>query len=117
MQSLTIYKLPPTLNEMNNVHYMKRAKMKEEWEELVIRACRENGIRPMGRASITLELWFPDKRRRDLDNYGGFGFKWILDGLVKAGVLKDDSTDYVGELGVRFGGILKPSCVHIYLGE
>lgn len=117
MQSLTLYEFPPTLNEMNNLHYMKRAKTKEYWQDLVERACREHGIKPVYKAEITLELWFPDNRRRDLDNYSGYSFKFILDGLVHAGILKDDSVREVTRLQVVYGGVMKPSCINVILGE
>lgn len=37
---------------------------------------------------MTLHYFFKDNRRRDPDNYSG---KFILDGLVRAGILQDDS--------------------------
>jgi crossover junction endodeoxyribonuclease RusA len=40
-----------------------------------------------GRLAVTLEVWTPDRMRRDLDNLP----KGILDGLAKAGVYADDS--------------------------
>ena len=42
----------------------------------------------MERATVILRYHFRDSRRRDPDNYSG---KMILDGLVHAGILKDDS--------------------------
>ena len=40
-----------------------------------------------GPVRVVIAAWFPDKRKRDLDNLT----KAPLDGLVKAGVLADDS--------------------------
>ena len=39
------------------------------------------------RAAVVVEAFMPDRRMRDLDNL----FKSLLDALVKAGVLVDDS--------------------------
>lgn len=39
------------------------------------------------RAAVEVQAFMPDKRKRDLDNL----FKSLLDSLVKAGVLVDDS--------------------------
>ena len=39
------------------------------------------------RAAVVVEAFMPDRRMRDLDNL----FKALLDALVKAGVLVDDS--------------------------
>lgn len=117
MQTFSIYALPPTLNELNNMHHFKRAKKKEQWEQLTLDACMEYRIQPVERVSITMELYFPDRRRRDLDNYSGLGFKFIGDGLVKAGIIKDDSIKEVIELRIRYGGISKPPHILIHLGS
>ena len=37
---------------------------------------------------MTITYFFPTRGRRDPDNYSG---KFILDGLVQAGILRDDS--------------------------
>jgi Holliday junction resolvase RusA-like endonuclease len=95
---------------------MKRAKLKEVWESIVSKACYEHGAQPMGKVSLTLEFFFPDKRRRDPDNYG-FSAKFLLDGLVKAGVLTDDSFDEVVELRIVKGGIGKPKHILMHLRE
>lgn len=59
--------------------------------------------RPKGRVSVTCR-WFERDARRDPDNVMG-GVKWLLDGIVKAGVIADDSQRYVGrishEIGIR----------------
>lgn len=115
IQTLRVNELPPTLNKLNNIHYMQRAKMKEHWCSLVAHACRDYNIQPIERASITLELYFPDKRRRDLDNYGGLGFKFAIDGLVSAGILTDDSVNEVVELRLIYGGISKPPHILVHL--
>ena len=43
---------------------------------------------PVGKIDVRLSFYPPDKRRRDPDNYSG---KMILDGLVRAGIISDDS--------------------------
>lgn len=116
IQSFTVYDFPPTLNELNNMHFMKRAKLKEHWERVVGDAVLEWGIQPMDRVSITLEFYFPDKRRRDLDNYA-FAFKFLQDALVKQRILTDDSSEEVVELRVVKGGISKPKRIIIHLVE
>lgn len=51
-----------------------------------IRCCRD--VEPItGPVSVKIYLYPPDRRRRDVDNYA----KAILDALVHAGVLEDDS--------------------------
>lgn len=46
--------------------------------------------------------WVEENRRRDLDNVA-FAKKFILDAMVSAGVLKDDSRRYVAGFTDTFG--------------
>lgn len=50
---------------------------------------------------VEIHIWNKDKRRRDLDNQATA----ILDGLVAAGVIPDDSVDYLVRLTVQYRGI------------
>ena len=61
---------------------------KQTWAELIFYNTLPRPPYPLARAKVTLHYFFKDKRRRDPDNYSG---KFILDGLVKAGILQDDS--------------------------
>lgn len=53
-----------------------------------------------GRVEIIF-TWVEENRRRDMDNVA-FAKKFILDGLVRAGVIRDDTPRYVAELADRF---------------
>ena len=53
--------------------------------------------------SIEILVWQKDLRRRDLDNQATA----ILDGLVAAGVIPDDSCDVVTKLSITYKGIDK----------
>lgn len=61
---------------------------KQKWEWLVKSAIGKNKPKKMDKAIVSITYYFKDRRRRDPDNYSG---KFILDGLVRAGVLEDDS--------------------------
>ena len=52
------------------------------------------------RVDITI-TWYEPNRRRDPDNVVG-GTKFIMDGLVAGGVIKDDSQRYVNSITHRF---------------
>lgn len=52
---------------------------------------------------VTIYIWAKDHVRRDLDNQATS----ILDALVAAGVIPDDSTKYVTSLYVEFMGVDK----------
>lgn len=50
--------------------------------------CNPKPPHPFKKSVVTITYYFKDKRRRDPDNYSG---KMILDGLVRTGILQDDS--------------------------
>lgn len=50
--------------------------------------CRPIPPAPLAGVTVSIQYQFPDRRRRDPDNYSG---KMLLDGLVHAGILQDDS--------------------------
>ena len=52
------------------------------------------------RVNITI-TWYEPNRRRDPDNITG-GQKFVLDGLVAGGAIKDDSQRYVNSILHRF---------------
>src|SRR5690348_10095518 len=116
-QVIRVNEFPPTLNELNNMHFMVRAKLKEKWETIVSKACEAHDTQPMGMVSITLEFCFGDKRRRDPDNYA-FSAKFLFDGLVKAGILTDDSFKEIVELRIVKSQIIsKPAHIIMHLQE
>lgn len=65
------------------------AKMKRDLGELVWIAAKAARLRPVKRARVHF-LWVEKDKRRDPDNVSSAGRKFILDGLVKAGVLPGD---------------------------
>lgn len=85
----TIPNIPPSNNKFigrdNRWEYQK---IKKQWAQIIALCCRPKPAFPLERAIVTLEYHFKDKRRRDPDNYSG---KMILDGLVAAGIIADDS--------------------------
>ena len=52
------------------------------------------------RVNITI-TWYEPNRRRDPDNVSG-GQKFILDGLVAGGAIRDDSQRYINSITHRF---------------
>ncbi len=96
--------IPPSNNQYigrtNNWEYQK---VKKEWAGYVNIFCRPKPKEPLQKAKVELIYHFKDKRRRDPDNYSG---KMVLDGLVKAGIIVDDSFDCI-DLSVKQGGLDK----------
>lgn len=87
----------PGLNEyiaaMNKSRWAG-ADMKRKWTNKVRDAAIEaHEPKHSGRVIVKVR-WVEKNRRRDKDNIR-FGMKFVLDGLVKAGVIPNDSWDYV----------------------
>ena len=92
----------PGLNEYTGAcrtHPQAGAKMKKDGEKKVGACILQQlaGVR-IGHPVIIDFTWTEKDRRRDPDNIAGFGTKVILDALVEAGVLPDDSQRYVRKL-------------------
>ena len=91
--------IPPSLNKFaGRQNHWEYRRLKQEWSDLVVCCCRPIPSEVLTKAIVTLTYFFPDKIRRDPDNYNG---KMILDGLVRAGVIKDDS---FGNIELRLRG-------------
>jgi len=56
--------------------------------------CKQQKIPELAPSTISVVWFAPDKRRRDNDSLGPF-IKATKDGLVKAGVFVDDSSDWI----------------------
>ena len=58
------------------------------FRQAVLNQARLQGIKPMtSRLCVEVDLYPPDRRRRDIDNFGG---KSLMDALMYAGVFVDD---------------------------
>ena len=98
---LTVNAIPPSNNRyLGNSHsFNDYRREKEKWQWLIKTALGERPSAPFASAAVTITYHFADRRRRDPDNYSG---KFILDALVREGVIKDDSFDCV-DLRLRQG--------------
>lgn len=110
--------IPPSNNRYmgnsHSYHAYSRDKETVRWQirAALIKAGKPK--KPYERAIITLVYHFPDNRRRDPDNYSG---KFILDALVREGVIRDDSFDCV-RLRLEKGDVRKDRpCVEIAVAE
>lgn len=104
MNSFEIHGKLPSLNEVINANRTNRyagAKLKRNIEILIsaaISAAIKNGsLRPIEQSCIICIQWYEATRRRDADNIQS-SQKFILDALVKCGILKNDSRKYVTQI-------------------
>lgn len=87
----TLTGIPPSNNEfIGKNRRFQYQKKKHEWTDRILLAVAQEGKppEPFKTAKVCITYFFSDGRRRDPDNYSG---KFILDGLVRSGVLEDDS--------------------------
>ena len=62
-----------------------------------------------GPVAVSLDVMFPDRRRRDLDNV----CKAVLDAIGYAGIYRDDSQ--IVELRVKRIGVEPPGCIDVVI--
>ncbi len=97
-----ILKVRGNLPDLNTIiaaskkHWSSYSRLKRDATSLVCLSCKEQGIKPVKSADFDF-FWFCESRRKDKDNISAGGRKMILDGLVDAGVIKDDGWSYVGD--------------------
>ncbi|MCM1227546.1 MAG: RusA family crossover junction endodeoxyribonuclease [Clostridium sp.] len=85
----TLPEIPPSNNRFigrrNNWEYQSE---KKRWARMISLLCVPKPKKPFEKAKVRLTYRFKNRIRRDPDNYSG---KFILDGLVHAGIITDDS--------------------------
>lgn len=88
--------IPPSNNQfIGRENWREYQDIKKKWALLVRAYCKPAPKAPLNNAEVTLHYFFPDNRKRDFDNYSG---KMVLDGLVKAKIIVDDSFQHIGLL-------------------
>lgn len=92
---IVIPEIPPSNNKYMGrgskfEHTVQYQAEKQNWQYMIGWLVKEAKWKsePIVKAVVEITYYFKDKIRRDPDNYSG---KFILDGLVKAEVLIDDS--------------------------
>ena len=87
---IVVYDTPPSNNEFmgNSRNFNEYRRKKYDWHWLVKAAIKNKPKTPIKRALVEIQYYFKTRTRRDPDNFSG---KFILDPLVKEGVLVDDS--------------------------
>lgn len=85
--------LYPSENQILAMHPMERRRKHDKFQANAGAFLAAAHIKPFtGPVKIFIDLYFKKKRRRDNDNYGG---KWLIDTIVKVGILPDDSKEWI----------------------
>lgn len=87
----------PSLNKMilaNRTNWQTGAALKRKTEQRIAWAIKAAGLKPVTYPCIVHMTFEEPNRRRDCDNVES-AKKFILDALVKTGILKGDSPRYV----------------------
>ncbi len=93
--------LPTSYNQTKGHHYGKHNAERRFWCAYAENSGRASQARVVdSRAHIEAWVWCGSDRRRDEDNFRT-GCKPIIDGLVRAGVIPDDSVQWI-ETRYRF---------------
>ncbi|MBP2635023.1 MAG: hypothetical protein H6Q72_930 [Firmicutes bacterium] len=109
--TVVIYDIPPSLNDWKDLHWAAKAKVKKQWENLLIVLLR--GCKQVERPVVRI-IYYPDiDRSRDKDNYTP---KFLMDGLKKSGVIRDDSTKVV-DLDWDIGPVVECGRTEIVIRE
>ena len=84
-------------NALLRMHWAARNRFCKQVYEEVAWACKEKDVGAYNKIRLQLTIWFPKRRRRDRGNYAGGIQKLVTDGLVRAGVIPDDTDDHLEE--------------------
>jgi hypothetical protein len=93
--------VPVSVNETNGRHWSVLAKRTGPWRDVAqahLRNARVRGAVPWeGQVPVTVHLALPFAKaaRRDPHNYVGTNVKAVVDGMVRAGIVPDDTADWV----------------------
>jgi len=91
-QTLILDKIPTSLNKYINAERTNKfmgASIKKKETEYVYWMCKEQGLKPIKKKVQVDFYWYVVNKRKDPDNIS-FAKKFCMDGIVKAGVLKND---------------------------
>ena len=86
--------LPPSANVLHRMNRYDWGRLRAQWKADTYLTAkdavnRQRWVAPRLKAHVKVLFHFEDRRRRDPDNYTA-GLKGVLDGLVEAGVIRDD---------------------------
>lgn len=94
---------PLSINEANRMHWAARAKRVKPWRDSAILLARSGAaayarevgqVWPVQPINVQVRLQFRSNARRDPHNFVGTTVKAIVDGLVRGGLIPDDTAEW-----------------------
>ena len=109
IQTLIINSKMPGLNEIIAAAKIRwkgggrYSQMKRKWTEVVMSECSIQNLKPM-KGAVKVNILVHDiNKRRDPDNILAGCCKFTLDGIVKAGIIEDDSQRIIKKIDFELG--------------
>jgi len=100
-QEIIVEDICPNLNTVINKakrHWGLYHGEKKKWNRMIVDYCRLFNLQPMETpVRVSIQHTYPDKRRRDPDN---IILKFFLDAIVEAGIIPDDSFQYIHDISI-----------------
>jgi crossover junction endodeoxyribonuclease RusA len=106
----------PLLNANRRQHWAAKAKLTRALREAALVCARRDHVPALDRAHIVVEYRPPDCRRRDVHNLAPSA-KACVDGVVDAGVLRDDADEYLIGPDMRVGPVVPRGQLLIHITE
>jgi len=93
---ITIPTTPPSINQYQHWHWAEKRKEKQYWCIEIWALLKLNGHPKNCRhINVSADIYFTTNRRRDSQNYASTLYKFLDDALVTAGVIPDDTAEYI----------------------
>lgn len=94
---IAILRIPISQNSSEWRNDWRRRDYKGKWKMEAWVLLKSQQVMPMERVRLSAVVYFPDKRKRDFDNYIPTVWKPVQDAIVDAGIIPDDNTKYIPE--------------------
>jgi hypothetical protein len=107
----------PALNANHRLHWRQERERKAAWRDAAQQMARSVvGARPprLERASVSIVWVPPDARERDAENIAPVA-KSVVDGIVRAGLLVDDSSRHIFGPNLSVGEVQRGQHPRTYL--
>ena len=106
----------PLVNANKRLHRMRQADLTKAIRAAAFVMAKNGKVPALQRAHIICEFRPPDRRRRDVHNLYPSA-KAAVDGLVDAGVLPDDSDEYLIGPDMRVGTVVLGGQLLLHITE